>query len=59
LTAPLFRLDLETGIEAAVGAGSQSKGNNMTTETTTSRPTHRIFAVTKNGKKTRRVHCLN
>jgi len=23
----------------------------MTTETTTSRPTHRIFAVTKNGKK--------
>jgi hypothetical protein len=26
VTAPLFRLGLETGIEAAVGAGSQSKG---------------------------------
>jgi hypothetical protein len=49
--SPLFRLGLERGIKAAVGAGSQSKGNNMTTETTTSRPTHRIFAVTKDGKK--------
>ena len=26
VTAPLFRLGLETGIEAAIGAGSQSKG---------------------------------
>lgn len=53
VTAPLFRLGLETGIEAAIGAGSRSKGQyNMTTETTNARPTHRIFAVTKNGKKT-------
>lgn len=26
VTAPLFRLGLETGIEAAIEAGSQSKG---------------------------------
>src|SRR5271168_4814986 len=26
VTAPLFRLGLETGIEAAIGAGSPSKG---------------------------------
>jgi len=28
VTAPLFRLGLETGIEAAIGAGSKSKGQN-------------------------------
>ena len=48
VTAPLFRLGFETGIEAAIGAGSQSKGHIMTTQTKT-RPTHRIYAVTKTG----------
>lgn len=28
------------------------KDNNMTTETNSSRPTHRIYAVTKNGNNT-------
>jgi len=51
LTAPLFRLGLETGIEAAVGAGSQSKGHTMTKETNKTRPTHRVYAVTENGEK--------
>lgn len=46
MTAPLFRLGLGTGIEAAIGAGSL-----MTAETTNARPTHSIYAVTKNGKK--------
>jgi hypothetical protein len=51
VTAPLFRLGLETGIEAAIEAGSQSKGKVMTTVSTKSRPTHRIYAVTKSGDK--------
>ena len=46
VTAPLFRLGLETGIEAAIRAGSSRK-DNITTETTRTRPTHRVYAVIK------------
>jgi hypothetical protein len=51
VTAPLFRLGLETGIEAPLGRAHNRKDKTMTTETNTSCPTHRIFAVTKNGTK--------
>jgi hypothetical protein len=51
VTAPLFRPGLETGIEAAVGAGSPSKDSAVTTETIKSRPMHRLYAVTKSGEK--------
>ena len=34
-----------------MGRARNRKDKTMTNETTNSRPTHRIFAVTKNGKK--------
>jgi hypothetical protein len=49
VTAPLFRLGLETGIEAAMEAGSQIERINIMTSNTKTRPTHRIYAVTKSG----------
>ena len=35
------------GIEAANGAASHRKGRNIMTTTSSSRPTHRVFAVTR------------
>jgi hypothetical protein len=49
VTAPLFRLGLETGIEAAIEADSQIERINIMTSNTKTRPTHRIYAVTKSG----------
>jgi hypothetical protein len=47
VTAPLRRLGLCTGIEAAIVAGSVPKEPIMTTETNSNRPTHRVYAVIK------------
>lgn len=47
LTAPLDRRRGRTGIEAAIGAVSQPKGNIMSNTSTKTRPSHRIYSVSK------------
>jgi hypothetical protein len=47
VTAALVPTGKAPGIEAVIGAASQAKGTNMTTESTTTRPTHRVYAVAK------------
>ena len=46
--SPAVRLGRKTGIEAAVGRTRNRKDINMTTQNKT-RPTHRLYAVTKSG----------
>ena len=50
VTAPLFRLGLGTGIEAAIGAGSQSKGQDHGDRKHQLTPDAPHLLVTKNGK---------
>jgi hypothetical protein len=46
--SPAYSPRPSKGIEAAIAADSKPQGKNMTTATTKSRPTHRVYAVIKN-----------
>jgi hypothetical protein len=49
VTAPLCRPGLEIGIEGAMRRAQKRKDLIMTTKTNSSRPTHRVYAVARNG----------
>jgi hypothetical protein len=51
LTAHSIRIGDRTGIEVAIPATSNSKGHTMIKTETPKRPSHRVYAVTKNGEK--------